>query len=1648
MPNGIELATAYVTFLVDGSESDKGAREAGRKAGQEYQRGFDETSGKDAPDPGKGSEKKSRESGTKAGNAYASAFDKIIRTQVKRALDSLPDAKVDADATPAQKAIAQLRTDLAAIGKTKIGVDLDAGAAQAQITRIKGELDRLGADSADIGVRVDSGAASAALERVDAEVSRIDGRHAEINVDVDTGGAETRLAAMGAQSVSAGSGVSTLVLAALALAPALIPIAAVGIPAIAGIGAAAIGAGAGMGVLALAIAPVVKAMQALNAADEANAQAGKQQTAQAAAIASAQASVTSATKSLANTRAQVADAAVAASTRIKRAQESVRDAEVQGNREIGAAQRAVSDARERGAQQVEAAVARVKSAEQGLASAQRQSLTAQQALNDARKAAKQNLEDLALRVQDAALNERSGKLQIADAQQRLNEVLADKNSTTLDKEQAKLALDQARQAYQETLVQNKRLRDEKAAADKAGVNGSKQVKDAQQGVADANQRVKDAQGEITKAQAGVVKAQKDAAKSVADAERKYADARINASRGVLRAQQQVTDAMKAQQTQARQGAFQVGQSQASLAAAQRSLTLARAKSGEATAAQTKAAAAMAALTPAGRSFVTFLRGQLIPAFGGLSKAAQTGFLPGAEQALKNLLPLATPLKAFVTDISTRLGNMAVAASKALTGPFWTRFFTFIATNAGPWMETFGRILGNVAKGFAALFLAAAPAGTSFLGILETLSQRFATFGQSSGDPNSGFQGVLRYAQVALPKVGAFLAAFGAALARVTVALAPLGLVLLGVLTNTLRFIAGMDPTTIRNLAIGIVGLLVAIKLYNVVVGTANLVQRVWTRAVWLHDVAEKSGILTKIRSAATTVAKTVAEKAAAAASKATTAATWLYVTATNALSLTTIRTTAATVAKTVAEKAAAVASKAMAVAQWLLNAALTANPIGLLIVGLVALGVATVLMWKRSSTFRAIVTGAWNAIKTVAVAVFSYFRDTIWPGFQMILGWLGGAFKLWWSGVKLYVGFISLIVGAVFSYVRDTIWPGVSKVIGWLVGGFKLWWSGVKLYIGFISTIVGALFSYARDTIWPGISRVIGWLVGGFKLWWDGVNKYVGFVKLVVGAVFSYMRDTIWPGFKTVLGWIVGGFKGAAEGIGKAWDAIRGLAAGPVEFVVNTVFGGLLGAIGKIPGLGGAMNGIKSAIGIPINLHGGAAKNTVRNVSGQNRNLQTAAVGGRIRGPWRGATADNVLGISDRGVPTARVNPGEWITRVASTQKMERKHPGVLDYINRHGTLPGLAAGGIVALGHKLQQMGWLVSEHPAFGGVHPVHMKGSDHYSGRAIDINWPGESGNNSPQEVAHAPSALATIKAFGLNYLWQVAGHFNHIHAMLGGSSKSGGGGFSLNPLDAIKSKFGGMLDGVTGKFDDSVFAQGAAGLAKSAIGKVWDWAGSKLSALGDVLTPGLGSGISQSASALQAQAVVQGVAAKYGWGSGAQWDALKSLVQGESGWNPNAANPSSSARGLFQKLTSVNGPLESTIAGQAQWGLNYIRSRYGSPSNAYSTWLSRSPHWYSGGGEVTRPGGYANGTSSATRGLHLVGERGTELVDFRGGERVHNNQDTQALLGGEPIDYERLAEEIAKVAIVLDGSVVTEKVTDRQKRQQARGRSGFNITAGAV
>jgi TP901 family phage tail tape measure protein len=101
---------------------------------------------------------------------------------------------------------------------------------------------------------------------------------------------------------------------------------------------------------------------------------------------------------------------------------------------------------------------------------------------------------------------------------------------------------------------------------------------------------------------------------------------------------------------------------------------------------------------------------------------------------------------------------------------------------------------------------------------------------------------------------------------------------------------------------------------------------------------------------------------------------------------------------------------------------------------------------------------------------------------------------------------------------------------------------------------------------------------------------------------------------------------------------------------------------------------------------------------------------------------------------------------------------------------PGGYGGGngLVAFGRYAQGLGYDVGEHPAFGGVSPVHSHygAPDHYNGGALDINADDFPGGEGPaldrlRAIAQSWIAAGKLSLWGPGLLWRVEDHYDHMH-----------------------------------------------------------------------------------------------------------------------------------------------------------------------------------------------------------------------------------------------------------------------------------------------
>jgi hypothetical protein len=177
-----------------------------------------------------------------------------------------------------------------------------------------------------------------------------------------------------------------------------------------------------------------------------------------------------------------------------------------------------------------------------------------------------------------------------------------------------------------------------------------------------------------------------------------------------------------------------------------------------------------------------------------------------------------------------------------------------------------------------------------------------------------------------------------------------------------------------------------------------------------------------------------------------------------------IRGAIVTAASTVATLAGAAASGVWTAAQWLLNAALSANPIALVVVGIALLVGALVLAYKKSDKFRAIVDKVFGFLKKqpqvllallgpfglLAAGLVTLYRNS--EKFRTVLSDV--------LGVAKRVG--SFLGNSFVTYVR-------TLAVAWLsMAGF-----GVKAF----RMLVTAAFK-AFDGILAGADKGLGWIPG------------------------------------------------------------------------------------------------------------------------------------------------------------------------------------------------------------------------------------------------------------------------------------------------------------------------------------------------------------------------------------------------------------------------------------------------------------------------------------------------------------------------------------------------------------------------------------------
>ena len=337
-----------------------------------------------------------------------------------------------------------------------------------------------------------------------------------------------------------------------------------------------------------------------------------------------------------------------------------------------------------------------------------------------------------------------------------------------------------------------------------------------------------------------------------------------------------------------------------------------------------------------------------------------------------------------------------------------------------------------------------------------------------------------------------------------------------------------------------------------------------------------------------------------------------------------------------------------------------------------------VFTWLYENAIRPV----WDGISQVVGGFITWWNENFVPAVNGGLQAVGAAFQWFltnivepvWTVIKTaIVAAIAIILtvfdglkwafdntlGPVFQWFYESIvkpvWDGVTQVIN----GFLNWWN--------------TTFAPAMSTAVTNFGNVFTWLYENIvKPVWDGIQTTI--------RIFSdWFRDVLAPIIKNVIDGISSAFRWLHENVIRpVWDGIGSVIRRVWEGTIKPVFDALSDWItNRVPAaFNQGVNAIKQFWDNLVNV----VKQPVRWVldvvvnQGFIRHFNNlAGTFGISKLPEVSLAGWATGGYTGRGRKydvAGVVHRDEFVIRKESRQRFERENPGVLDYLNKTGTLP------------------------------------------------------------------------------------------------------------------------------------------------------------------------------------------------------------------------------------------------------------------------------------------------------------------------------------------------------------------------------------------
>lgn len=254
---------------------------------------------------------------------------------------------------------------------------------------------------------------------------------------------------------------------------------------------------------------------------------------------------------------------------------------------------------------------------------------------------------------------------------------------------------------------------------------------------------------------------------------------------------------------------------------------------------------------------------------------------------------------------------------------------------------------------------------------------------------------------------------------------------------------------------------------------------------------------------------------------------------------------------------AAAATKVWGAIQLAFNIIMAANPIGLIIIGIVALGAAIVLAYNKFAFFRNAVNGVFNFLKTAVSFVVNFIRNH----WRLILPILLGPFGLAISLITKY-----------WTQIKNVTVGAITTAVNFIRNHWRLIVSILLGPLGIAISLVTKHWSTIKSRVSSAVTTIINFIRTNWR-------KIIGFISAPLTTVISLvvrnwnkikdlttsLHNSIVGKIKSMMSGAKNAFQTGVSAIGSAWGRLRDATKKPVNFVIGTVYNkGIVGLWNKV----------------------------------------------------------------------------------------------------------------------------------------------------------------------------------------------------------------------------------------------------------------------------------------------------------------------------------------------------------------------------------------------------------------------------------------------------------------------------------------------------